>query len=191
MLDTYYRSATANDCFIAYDIVNLPQMPNLVSFAAHRAEQMHTADLRIMALSSKDLGSPNLPIYLKALHPDGAAGIEWQGKSEASTSFVDTIPYVTSAKKLSYWQGQIFGWRTNWTELLSTSAGRDDAIEKLVAAIEKVAGDHKPPFVILVYADIHNYSRLCELAASVAAKLDPARLEVSRLDAALRTLKSP
>ncbi len=188
MLNYYYHTATPNDCFIAYDILNLPKMPNLESFAHHRAEQMHAADLHVIALSSADLNSPNLETYLRALHPEGAAGIEWQKRSDAQSTTLANIPYAQSAKNLAYWQNQIYGWRAHWQDLLSTDSGRNDAIEKLIQNINAAATSHTPPFVILVYGDIHNYPHLCDLTARIAAKLDPTRFQLSRLDTALQTL---
>ncbi len=53
------------------------------------------------------------------------------------------------------------------------------------ARIEDIADRHTPPFVILVYADLHSYDRLAMVHREAADRLDRRRFRPARLDEAM------
>jgi hypothetical protein len=190
MLSYYYDTATPDDCFITFDIVNLAHMPGLGEFSKFRAAELAKADLNCVALCSRAVGSEGLKTYVAGVQPLGVAVIQWEKpRAPANQDFMGEIPVVTSADKMGYWENKIYGWNKNWAAICADPKGRDETITKLIANIQKVAGSHPRPFVILVYTEIQGYSQLCELHKEIADRLDAKLYKVARLDEAMIALR--
>ena len=189
MLDYYRSTATAADCLVPFEIVNFA-MPNLGQLAASRAPMLREADMKHIALASRKVDLGRLEQYVRASGVQGVAVIEWQhNAAPAKTEFLpDGGPVITSAGKLGYWQSKIYGWGHQWAEICREEAGRAATVTKVVANIEQAAKGHQPPFVILVYGDIHDYDRLCLLHSEIAKALD-GRFQAARLDDAMAAIR--
>ncbi|MBC7289583.1 MAG: hypothetical protein H5T86_16395, partial [Armatimonadetes bacterium] len=99
----------------------------------------------------------------------------------------DGMPVV--GHELMYWQSEAAG-RTDWIAAFADDNSRARAVRWLVDRIERIAARRYPPFVILVYSDLHNYGHHCRLAREIEQALDPERFEVVRLDYAMAGLRT-
>jgi hypothetical protein len=190
MLSYYYDTATPDDCFIAFDIVNLAHMPELEAFSKLRASELADADLDCVALSSRATGSEGLKTYVAGVEPLGVAVIQWEKpRSPANQEFIGEVPVVTSADKMGYWENKIYGWNKNWAAICAEPSGREQTVTKVIANISAVAEPHPRPFVILIYTEIQGYAQLCELHREIAERLDPKIYKVTRLDEAMIALR--
>lgn len=188
-LDYYYSSATPNDYFVGAQVYNFA-MPNLDDFAEVVKADLSASDLQVV------MGAFGAPATQKEPFFDITAPLGvFEGAFEncpysGYQEFLPSgVPVVGTGYLLCYWHRLLGGWDAPWQTMAADPAQRGTVIEKLVAEIEKVAYDHEPPFVVVVYTDLHNYAEHCGFHADVARSLDPARFRVARLDEAFSALR--
>jgi len=188
--DYFYRTATSNDYFVATQVFN-HAMPNPEQLAHVLSVELRQGDLRVL---SGAFGEPQdiSAAFVKTINPIGFfdavhAKCPYAGYQKLLEG---GVPLVGTAYLLSYW-GRLFGgWGKPWARWIRTPAKRTEVIEKLTAEIRKVAGEHEPPFVVLVYTNLHNCSELCSFHRDVAAALDPSMFRVARLDEAFSAIRA-
>ena len=191
MLENYYQTATSNDCFVAMQVYDLA-MPNLSQFAPLLAEDLRQSDLSVICGS---FGAPsraaNREAFCRGLHPLGVFEALFHKAPREGSQVVlpDGTPVVSSGSQLAYWHRLLGGWSAPWQEMARDTAQRPKVITALTDEIARIAAAHPPPFVVLVYSDLHGYDRHCSLHADVAAALDPHRFQTARLDDAFALLR--
>lgn len=90
--------------------------------------------------------------------------------------------------ELAYWQTDGLDGAL-WSRVFATQEGRGAGVERVVRRIEDIAARHQPPFVILVYGDLHSYPQHATLYRDVADALDPCRFKPARLDEAMAGIR--
>lgn len=187
MLDYYYATATENDCFFAgcsgagYCYPDV--MPNVDAFARETGAAGRAAGIPLF-----DLWGAARPAtwaqYVRRTRPLGLTTFTGPARLKL---LPDGTPVVSH--ELGYWQ--TFGLQgESWPKVFADPERRRDAIQRLKARIERIAARVRPPFVILVYGDLHDYPRHASLYAEVAAALDPARFRPARLDEAMSAIRA-
>lgn len=182
MLDYYYRTGTANDCFFAgcsgAGYCYPDYMPNVEQFAQFTAEHCARADVSAIDLWGARTegvrvryGSVARPLCLST--NAGTARMTMPGPP---------LPVIDHG--LLYWQHRSIPEGARYYQAFRDDAKRAQAVAWVVERIEEIAEAHVPPFVILVYADLHSYDRHVMVHKEIAEKLDPERYEICRLDAA-------
>ncbi|NLI01355.1 MAG: hypothetical protein GX446_17905 [Chthonomonadales bacterium] len=187
MLDYYYATATPNDGFFAgpsgagYTYPDV--MPNVAEFGRHTRRFGRLADVACFDLWGA--ARPDvLETYGRASRPLGLSTFT----TPARMWFLsDGTPVVHH--ELGYWQTYGLG-SDPWPRAFADAAERARAIRRLVQRIERIASRVRPPFIILVYGDLHSYARHASLYAEVAAALDPARFRPARLDEAFAGVRA-
>jgi hypothetical protein len=191
MLEYYYQNATSNDYFVGLQVYNLA-MPNLDQFVSLLAQDMRRSDLSVICDSvSEPPLDKNRDAFFRGLHLlGGFEALSKRTPREGRQLFLeDGTPMVVTGSMLSYWHRILGGWGTPWQDMVRDPAQRATVIESLAAEIKRVAFAHRPPFVVVVYGDIHNYDRLCTLYADIATALDGNRFQAARLDDAYTMLR--
>lgn len=187
MLDYYYDTATPNDGFFAgpsgagYTYPDV--MPNVPAFGRHTGRYGALADVGCFDLWGG--GRPDvLEQYARASKPLGLTTFT----TPARMWFLpDGTP--VAHHELGYWQTH--GLKSkSWPSVFADDGERAKAVQRLVQRIERIAGRTRPPFIILVYGDLHSYSRHASLYAEVAAALDPKRFRPARLDEAFAGIRA-
>lgn len=182
MLEYFYDTASLNDYFFVgcsgAGYVYPDKLPNLAQFARHTADMCRESDLVVIdawGAGRKDVQET----YTDITRPLGFT-------VNQSPARMEVLPNGTPVAyhQLAYWQTPATGGAGNWASIFRDDARRAEAIDWVAKRIEAIAGDHYPPFIILVYGDLHSWDRHAQVAAEIAAKLDPARFKVARLDEA-------
>ena len=182
MLEYYYDEATDNDYFFTgcsgAGYVYPDFMPNLKQFARHTARACKLADAPCVDLWHA--GSPEVrreyAVHSKAMALTANGGAARMTMAAPGKLLVD--------HGLMYWQHEATGGTAYYRDFRD-EAKRAKAVDWLVGRIEDIAARHTPPFVILVYADLHSYDRHVMVHREAAEKLDPERFKPARLDEAL------
>lgn len=187
MLEYYYDTATPNDFFFAgcsgagycYPDVMVPLEP----FLRHTARACQRAGLTHIDLWGASLPA-TLERYAALTRPLSLTSFS----SPARVRFLkDGVP--VAFHELGYWQ--TYGLEGEpWSRAFQDDAVRGQAVQRLVKRIERIAGRVRPPFVILVYGDLHSYDRHATLYGEVAQALDPKRFRPARLDEAMAALRA-
>jgi hypothetical protein len=99
------------------------------------------------------------------------------------------IPMVGTAYIMGYWHRMLGGWDVKWQQMLKDPNQYPGIVDKLAAEIIRTADNQKPPFVIIVYGDLHAYDEHYRFYGDVAKKLDPQRFKVVRLDEAFSAIR--
>ena len=91
--------------------------------------------------------------------------------------------------ELAYWQTDGLN-GASWPQAFSTPEGRHKGVERIVQRIENIAARNQPPFVILVYGDLHSYPQHATLYKDIMDALDPQRFHAVRLDEAMAGIRA-
>ena len=187
MLDYFYQTATDQDYFFVgcsgAGYVYPDRMPNLADFARHTRRACELAGTPCI-----DLWGAHKPEvlrqYVDIARPLGMSVNASPARLEMS---VGNTPVAYHG--LAYWQlsAPVEG---HYTTAFEDDAKRAKAVRWLVERIEDIADRHYPPFIILVYADLHNYAHHCRLHREVARALDPSRFVPARLDEAMAAMRA-
>jgi hypothetical protein len=195
MLEYYYSGATDNDYFAGCQIYNY-SMPNLEQFANVTKDLAEAADLpslngafnfpsdKVMAQKEK---------FFDIIKPLGVWDIVYEDCPDFGYQrFIGEnkdIPMVGTAFIMGYWHRLVGGWGIDWQGMLKDPNQYPGIVEKLSAEIVKIADHQKPPFVIIVYGDLHKYDEHYRFYRDVADKLDTQRFKVVRLDEAFSAIR--
>jgi len=182
MLDYYSAEATPNDCFFAgcsgAGYVYPDFMPNVPEFARWTRDACRAADLACVDLWMARKARVRAEY---AAHSGALALTVNDGRARMTLAPNGTLIVDHG---LMYWQNAATG-GVPYYQAFRDDAKRAEAGDWLVDRIEAIAARHAPPFVILVYADLHSYDRHVMVHREVADRLDPERVKVARLDEAL------
>lgn len=196
MLEYYYDSASDNDYFAGCQVPNFA-MPNLDEYAALTKKNAEAADLTCICGA---FGYPTDANFMAAkerffdiVKPLGVWDIVYDSCPEFGyQKFIGKnkdIPMVGTAYIMGYWHRMLGGWDVKWQQMLKDPNQYPGIVDKLAAEIIRTADNQKPPFVIIVYGDLHAYDEHCRFYKDVAAKLDPQRFKVVRLDEAFSAMR--
>ena len=100
----------------------------------------------------------------------------------------DGTPVIGTGSQMPYWQRILGGWDSNWKAMYKDPAKKQGVLDALVGEIRLIAKGHKPPFIIIIYTDLHSCDYLCTFHADVAGKLDP-NYKVTRMDEAMAAIR--
>lgn len=195
MLEYFYNSATANDYFAGCQVPNFA-LPNLEEYAAITKENAEAADLTCIC------GAFNFPSdkvmaakekFFDIVKPLGVWDIVYEDCPDFGyQKFIGKkrdIPMVGTAFIMGYWHRMLGGWDVKWQQMLKDPNQYPGIVDKLSAEIAKIADHQKPPFVIIVYGDLHAYDEHSRFYHDVAKKLDSQRFKVVRLDEAFSAIR--
>jgi hypothetical protein len=180
MLQYYYDSATPNDYFFAgcsgagYTYPDV--MPNLGQFAHHTADACKLADIHVIDLWGAERPEVKRQ-YAEITQPLGLM----INAPNPLTELIAGIP--TAHHRLAYWQAAYLH-QDSWVPTFEDDQKRAEAVKWVVGRIEEIAKSSYAPAIILVYADLHNYSHHATLDAEIAKALDPEKFKAARLDEA-------
>jgi hypothetical protein len=187
MLQYYYDTATPDDYFFTgcsgAGYCYPDDMKDLDKFARHTAVACAQADL------------PHIDVW-------GASRPDVQERFAALTKPLGLTVNCSPARlkllsdgtpvayhELAYWQTDGLN-GASWPQVFADPEGRKQAVARIVQRIENIAERNQPPFVILVYGDLHSYARHAQLYQEVAQALDPERYHVARLDEAMAGVRA-
>jgi hypothetical protein len=187
MLEYFYDTASPNDYFFAgcsgagYCYPDV--MKDLEGFCRHTRDLCAQADLPcidIWGATSWD----TLRRYEAITKPLALTS----NTAPARLGFIGSgTPVVFH--ELAYWQTYGLDSGQSWSNVFTDDAKRAEAVKRLVGRIEAIAQRTSPPFVILVYGDLHSYDRHASLYREVAEALDPNRFKPVRLDEAMSAIR--
>ena len=182
MLAYYYDTATPDDYFFAgcsgAGYTYPDYMPNVAQFARHTGEACRASDISCVDL----WGAQKLDVRRRYAKSCGAMAYSANGGAAAMSLPTPGTLWVDHG--LLYWQIAATG-GGNYVRDFRDDAKRAQAVDWLVSRIEDIADRHTPPFVILVYADLHSYDRLAMVHREAADRLDRKRFKPARLDEAM------
>lgn len=188
MLSYYYDTATPEDCFYAgcsgagYAYPDF--LVNLEQFARFTGEECRKADIGCV-----DLWSAAKPdVRRRYAEASGVTALTTNVGRAGFTMAAPGVPVIDQG--LMYWQTAAVGPGDPWWKHFRDDGERAKAVDWLVGRIEDIAAHHEPPFVVLVFADVHSYDRHAMVHREVADKLDPKRFRTMRLDEAVAGLKA-
>lgn len=195
MLEYFYNSATDNDYFAGCQVPNFA-LPNLEEFAAITRDNAKAADLNCIC------GAFNLPSdkvmankekFFDIVKPLGVWDIVYEDcPTYGYQKFIGRnkdIPMIGTAFIMGYWYRMLGGWEVQWQKMLKDPNQYPGIVDKLSTEIVKIADNQKPPFVIIVYGDLHAYDEHARFYGDVAKKLDTQRFKVVRLDEAFSAIR--
>ncbi|MFA5688723.1 MAG: GxGYxYP domain-containing protein [Kiritimatiellales bacterium] len=193
MLEYYYDTATTNDYFVAMQVFNF-EMKNLSAFSAHVKKLMQQADISCVIA---DFANPaDNPVkkenFLRILQPLGAvdALFEYSTPQGYNRVISGGIPLAGTSMNLTYWYRLLpGGWDAHWQKMYKDPAQQSMVFDVVIGEIEKEAAAHQPPYLIVVYTDLHEFDLHCEMHREIAARLDPKRFKVVRLDEGMSALR--
>lgn len=187
MLQYYYDTASPDDYFFTgcsgAGYCYPDQMRDLDRFAGHTARACRAAGTPVIDLwgaSRTDVQQH----YVAATRP---LGLTVNSAPARLQLMRDGTP--VAYHELAYWQTDGLT-DTSWTRAFATVEGRREGIGRIVRRIESVAARHRPPFIILVYGDLHSYAEHATLYRDVARVLDPRRFRPARLDEAMAGIRA-
>ncbi len=193
MLEYYYSTATTNDYFLAMQAFNFG-MRNLDQFSERIKQLMEQADMRCIVT---DFAHPsaypvNKEKFLNIVAPFGAVDALFEKSTlQGYNRYVGNgIPLVGTSMKLTYWYRLLpGGWSAPWQKMYTDSGQREQVLQTALNEIEKEAEAHKPPYLIVVYTDLHNFDKHCEMHREIAGRLDEKKYKLVRLDEGLSVLR--
>jgi len=191
MLDYYYQNASANDYFVGMQVYNVEQMPNVDQFAPLLVDDMRQSDLAVLGDSTciKPPSDAKREAFYRGQHLLGVFGSSHQ-ENGFQLFLSDGTPVLGMSSELDYWRHVIKGVDDKFfVKMENDSTQWPKLIKPLKEEIERVASAHNPPFVVVVFSNIHGFDRLCSLHADIAAALDPTRFQIARLDDAFSLLR--
>lgn len=195
MLEYYYDNATDNDYFAGLQIYNY-SMPKLREYAELHKKHAEAADYKCLNGAfnfTSDKVMDRKEKFFDIIQPLGVYDVVYEDCPEFGyQQFVGKnkdIPMVGTAYIMGYWHRLLGGWGVDWQGMLKDSAQYPVVVDKLSSEIEKIAGNHQPPFIIIVYGDLHAYDEHSRFYSDVAAKLDPERFKTARLDEAFSAIR--
>ncbi|MCD6352411.1 MAG: hypothetical protein J7M26_09855, partial [Armatimonadetes bacterium] len=187
MLEYYYDTATDQDYFFAgcsgAGYCYPDDMPNVEQFARHTAEACQQAGIDCVDL----WGARRHEVVERYASVVKPLALTINARPSRVTFLRDGTP--VGYHELAYWQEAALGGDTNWVPPFRDDARRAEAVRWLVTRIEDIADRHYPPFVILVYADLHGYDRHCGLVKEICEALDD-RFKPARLDEAFAAMRA-
>ncbi len=188
MLEYFYDTATPNDYFFAgcsgAGYCYPDHMPNLDQFARHTGEACRKADTPCVDL----WGAGRSDVVRRYAELARPLSLTINAAPARLNLLLGGTP--VGYHELGYWQHAALGGQTDFPTAFADDATRAEAIRWLVGRIESIAARHYPPFVILVYADLHNYAHHCRLAGEVADALDSTRFKPARMDEAFAAIRA-
>jgi hypothetical protein len=195
MLEYFYNNSAGNDYFAGCQVPNFA-LPNLEEYAALTKENAEAADLNCICGAfnwPSDKTMPQKERFFDIVKPLGVWDIVYEDTPTFGyQKFIGKnkdIPMVGTAFIMGYWHRLLGGWGVNWQGMLKDPNQYPGIVDKLSAEIVKIADHQKPPFIILVYGDLHRYDEHYRFYGDVAAKLDPKRFKVTRLDEAFSAIR--
>ncbi len=187
MLDYFYATATPSDYFFAgcsgAGYLYPDSVPDLTAFLRLTGEACKTAGIGHIDLwGGANWGT--LEQYAKIAKPLAITSFTGPARMQILS---DGTP--VAYHELGYWQTHELSGGP-WGTLFRDDATRAKAVKHLVDRIESIARRNRPPFVILVYGDLHSYDRHASLYKEVADALDPRRFKPARLDEAMAGIRA-
>lgn len=186
MLEYYYQTATDNDYFFVgcsgAGYVYPDSMPNLEQFCQMTRKACLAADTPCIDL----WGARNKSVIETYARETQPLGLTINAQPAKLSLLPGNVPAAFHA--LAYWQQKALG---DWSfqKAFQDDKRRAEAVGWLVGQIEMIAQQHTPPFIILVYGDLHHYDRHAQVHAEIARALDPKRFKAVRLDEAMSTVR--
>ncbi|NPV47444.1 MAG: hypothetical protein HPY69_10825 [Armatimonadetes bacterium] len=187
MLQYYYDTATPADYFFVgcsgAGYCYPDHMRDLGKFAAHTARACRAAGTPVI----DTWGAARSDVQQRYIAATRPLGLTVNTAPARLKLMPDGTP--VAYHELAYWQTHGLG-GLPWTRVFATADGRRQGIQHLVERIESIATRHRPPFVILVYGDLHSYAEHATLYRDVARALDPSRFRPARLDEAMAGIRA-
>ncbi len=187
MLEYFYETATTNDLFVGVQVFNF-EMKKLEGFARSYAAAMKRAD---MSVTIADYANPSVDLkkkerFLDWVNPLGAVDVFFEKSTLQGYNYrsgKQKIPLAATGIQMTYWHRMLpGGWSAKWQEMYQTPEGREQVMQAAVKEIHEEAAAHEPPYLIVMYTDLHNFDRLPELHREIVAQLDPDKFKAVRLD---------
>jgi hypothetical protein len=193
MLEYYYSTATTNDYFMAMQVFDFG-MNNLKGFSKHIKELMEKTDLRCMVTDFADPSDypANKETFLNIIQPLGAVDGLFQKSTRQgyNRTVAGGIPLAGTSENLTYWYRLLPGvWKAPWQKMYKDPSQREQVLQTVLNEIEKEAAAHEPPYLIIVYTDLHEFDLHCTMHREIANRLDPARFKAVRLDEGMSMLR--
>ncbi len=194
VLEYYYDTATTNDYFMAVQVPNY-DMKRVNEFARHFRDRMKKADLKTM---TADFAAPTTAFEKKKAFMDIVNPLGWvdclfeKSTLQGYNRFTEEkqIPFVGTSMHLTYWYRLLSGgWRANWQDMYKDPESREQVLKAVLDEIGKEAAAHEPPYLIVVYSDMHAFDKFCELHREVAKRLDTEKYKVVRIDEAFSAMR--
>ncbi len=187
LLQYYYDSATPDDYFFVgcsgAGYCYPDDMKDLDKFARHTAAACVEAGMPL--IDTWGAARPDIQAqYVAATQP---LGLTVNCAPARLKLLADGTP--VAYHELTYWQTDGLD-GASWSQVFATPEGRAQGIARIVQRIENIAARQQPPFVILVYGDLHSYPLHATLYREVAAALDPQRFKPARLDEAMAGIRA-
>ncbi|NSW56886.1 MAG: hypothetical protein HPY44_12815 [Armatimonadetes bacterium] len=186
MLDYYYDTATPEDYFFVgcsgAGYCYPDDMKDLDRFARHTAEACANAGTPVIDL----WGASRPDVQEKYATITRPLGMTVNCAPARLKLLSDGTP--VAYHELAYWQTDGLD-GAPWSRVFATEDGRRKGVERIVTRIEDIAARHQPPFVILVYGDLHSYPQHATLYKDIADALDPRRFKPARLDEAMAGIR--
>jgi|GEM_PF-1243078 len=187
MISYFYDTATEEDYFFVgcsgAGYCYPDSMPNVDEFAAFTGQMCRLADTPCIDL----WGARKWDVIQRYAEGTGCLGLTINAPPAALSVLPGGVPVAFHG--LAYWQHEAVG-DTAFHVAFKDQTRRKEAVRWCVNEIEKIARRHDPPFIILVYADLHHYAFHSEVHGEVARLLDPSRFQPARLDQALAGVRA-
>ncbi len=187
MVEYFYDTATENDYFFVgcsgAGYVYPDVMPNLEQFAEHTRAAAELADTDCIDM----WGASRREVVERYANITRPTGLSINAGPARLAMLPGRVP--VAYHELAYWQVPAAG-QESWTRAFRDDAARAKAIDWVVNRIESIADRHYPPFIILVYGDLHSWPHHCRTHAEIAAALDPERFACVRLDDAMASIRA-
>lgn len=198
MLEYYYSTATTNDYFVAMQVFHLDVMSPaaLHPFATRYADLMREADMPVTVV---DFAYPSLNVanreqFISLVNPLGAFDVLFERSTRQGFNALvgaPPVPVAATSQYLAYWFRLLPGsWDAQWQDMYRDEAQREQVIQAVLNEIEIETATHDPPYLIVVYTDLHDFDRLCELHREIVDRLDPDRYRAVRLDEGFSILRA-
>jgi hypothetical protein len=195
MLEYFYETATTNDLFVGVQVFNF-EMKNLEKFADNYAALMKKSD---MSVTVADYANPSEDFtkkeeFLTRVNPLGAVDVFFEKSTAQGYDYVcgrQKIPVAATGVQMTYWHRMLpGGWGAKWQEMYQTPEGREQVIQAALKEIAEEADAHQPPYLMVMYTDLHDFNRLPELHRAIVDRLDPKKFKAVRLDEGLSAMKT-
>ena len=192
MLEYFYSTASDNDYFVGMQPFNY-EMKDLEGFAHMIRAETVRSDLRVLC---GDYGSPTKApgrkqAFAEIVRPLGIYDIVFEDvPRRGGLEFLpDATPVAGTGLQMAYWQRILGGWNADWKGMYEDPVQKQEVLDALTGEIKWIAGQNQPPFIILVYTDLHGCDWLCSFHADVASRLGP-RYKVARMDEAMAAVRT-
>ena len=130
--------------------------------------------------------------FLRTIQPLGAvdALFEYSTPQGYNRIVSGGVPLAGTSMNLTYWYRLLpGGWRAPWQKMYKNPEQQQIIFDTILGEIEKEAAAHKPPYLIVVYTDLHEFDLHCEMHHEIADRLDAKRFKVVRLDEGMSMLR--